>query len=71
MCSHHNHASMSFADRYMLQILVLLAATLECMVAAFTKLDNSISNAPNGFIDPENMGLDTNKSYICASHTEI
>jgi hypothetical protein len=49
--------------------LVLLAAILEFMMAAFTKLANIINNALNGFIDNENMCLDTNMKSICASDT--
>jgi hypothetical protein len=41
------------------------------MMAAFTQLANSINNALNGFLDPENMCLDTNILYIRASDTEI
>jgi hypothetical protein len=48
---------MSFADRDMLKTLVLLAAILESMMAAFTKLANRINNSLTGFIDPEHMSL--------------
>jgi hypothetical protein len=51
--------------------LVLLAAILTFKTVAFIQSADEINNALNGFIDPENMGLDTNIKSICASHTEI
>jgi hypothetical protein len=71
MDNHQHHAAMSFADRDMLKPLVLLAAILEFMMDAFTMFANSINNDLNEFLDPENMGLDTDIMSIYASHTDI
>jgi hypothetical protein len=48
-----------------------MSAILKFKLSAYTKLANSIYNALNGFLDPENMGLDTKIQSICASYTEI
>jgi hypothetical protein len=55
----------------MLKTLVLLAAMLEFMMVVLTKLANSINNALNGFLDPENVCLDTNIKSLCASDIAI
>jgi hypothetical protein len=36
-----------------------MAAILKLKMDAFTKSSNIINNAFNGFIEPENMGIDT------------
>jgi hypothetical protein len=48
-----------------------MSAILKFKVSAYTTLANSIYNGLNGFLDSENMGLDTKIKSICASHTEI
>jgi hypothetical protein len=55
---------------------VVLASTthiksLKFKMAAFNKFANSINTALNGFLDHENMGIETKMKYLCASHTEI
>jgi hypothetical protein len=40
-------------------------------MAFYNKLTNSINIALNGFLDPDNMGLDNTIKYICALHTEV
>jgi hypothetical protein len=48
-----------------------MAAILKFKMDAITKSSNSIANAFNGYLDPENMDIDTKIKYMCASHTEI
>jgi hypothetical protein len=62
---------MSLAYRDILKTVIWLAAILKFKMAAFDKLTNSINTAPNGFLDPENMGIETKMKSLCASHTEI
>jgi hypothetical protein len=52
----------------MLNTVIWLAAILKFKMATFTKLTNSINT---GFIDLENMGLDTKIKSMCALQTEI
>jgi hypothetical protein len=47
-----------------------MAAILKFKMDAFTKSSN-INNAFNGYLDPENMVIDTHIKYMCVSHTEI
>jgi hypothetical protein len=43
-----------------------MAAILKFKMDAITKSYNIITNAFNGFLDPENMGIDTKIKYMCA-----
>jgi hypothetical protein len=43
-----------------------MAAILKIKMDSFTKSSNIIKNVFNGFLDPENMGIDTKIKYMCA-----
>ena len=40
-------------------------------MAAITESANISINAPNGFLDPDNMGIDDRMKLLCALQAEI
>jgi hypothetical protein len=48
-----------------------MAAILKFKMDAFTKSSNIINNAFNGFLDPENMGIDTKLIILMYMESKI